>query len=212
MSTLRYLLPKGIYVSIDKYRNSTGVDLGNMNVPNTSAADSSLEGQDMPGVFEESSASRSAAQGFDSQSSSSVKSSTRDEKLHKSFQISNAGYVLVLYSFNGTYKSLYHWLCKNEQCSVVISLTPKLTPIFIILSDALMVWIVFFALSKNIATLSYSSVLWMPLFIFTILNLFLHVATLKHHMFFVAENEQILVTEDDFPEVKVDFQVTIINS
>uniref|UniRef100_A0A0E0PKA8 Anaphase-promoting complex subunit 4-like WD40 domain-containing protein n=1 Tax=Oryza rufipogon TaxID=4529 RepID=A0A0E0PKA8_ORYRU len=71
-------------------RNSTGVDLGNMNVPNTGAADSSLEGQDMPGVFEESSASRSAAQGFDSQSSSSVKSSTRDEKLHKSFQISNA--------------------------------------------------------------------------------------------------------------------------
>lgn len=52
----------------------------------------------------------------------------------------------------------------------------------------------------------------MPLFIFTILNLFLHVATLKHHMFFVAENEQILVTEDEFPEVKVDFQVTIINS
>lgn len=95
-------------------RNSTGVDLGNMNVPNTSAADSSLEGQDMPGVFEESSASRSAAQGFDSQSSSSVKSSTRDEKLHKSFQISN------------------------------------------------------------------------------------------------AENEQILVTEDDFPEVKVDFQETFL--
>uniref|UniRef100_A0A0E0DPL8 Anaphase-promoting complex subunit 4-like WD40 domain-containing protein n=1 Tax=Oryza meridionalis TaxID=40149 RepID=A0A0E0DPL8_9ORYZ len=95
-------------------RNNTGVDLGNMNVPNTSAADSSLEGQDMPGVFEESAASRSAAQVFDSQSSSSVKSSTRDEKLHKSFQISN------------------------------------------------------------------------------------------------AENEQILVTEDDFPEVKVDFQETFL--
>uniref|UniRef100_A0A0E0L0Q3 Anaphase-promoting complex subunit 4-like WD40 domain-containing protein n=1 Tax=Oryza punctata TaxID=4537 RepID=A0A0E0L0Q3_ORYPU len=71
-------------------RNSAGIDLGNMNVPNTSAADSSLEGQDMPGVFEESSASRSAAQDFVSQSSSSVKSSTRDEKLHISFQISNA--------------------------------------------------------------------------------------------------------------------------
>jgi hypothetical protein len=128
MSTLRYLLPKGIYVSIDKYRNSTGVDLGNMNVPNTSAADSSLEGQDMPGVFEESSASRSAAQGFDSQSSSSVKSSTRDEKLHKSFQISNAGYVLVLYSFNGTYKSLYHWLCKMSNVLLLFHLHQNLLP------------------------------------------------------------------------------------
>ncbi|KAF0900615.1 hypothetical protein E2562_033132 [Oryza meyeriana var. granulata] len=71
-------------------RNGNGVDLGNMNVSNTSAADSSLEGQDMPGVCEESSASGSTAQGFDSQSSSSAKSSTRDMKLHKSSQISNA--------------------------------------------------------------------------------------------------------------------------
>lgn len=50
----------------------------------------------------------------------------------------------------------------------------------------------------------------MPLFIFTILNLFLHVATLKLTCFFVAENEQILVTEDDFPEVKVDFQAITV--
>uniref|UniRef100_A0A0D9WEW5 ARMC9 CTLH-like domain-containing protein n=1 Tax=Leersia perrieri TaxID=77586 RepID=A0A0D9WEW5_9ORYZ len=71
-------------------RNGTGDDLGDTNAPNTSASDSSLEGQDMPRVCEESSASGSIAQGIDSQSSSSKKYSTRDEKLHKSSQISNA--------------------------------------------------------------------------------------------------------------------------
>lgn len=63
---------------------------GNKNLVKTNADDSSLEGQDMSRGYEESSASSSIVQGFDSQSSSSVKSSTRDGKFHESSQMTHA--------------------------------------------------------------------------------------------------------------------------
>ncbi|KAG8088696.1 hypothetical protein GUJ93_ZPchr0010g11111 [Zizania palustris] len=82
---------------ISQLRRNGNDIVGNMNVPNSSAADSFLEGQGIPGVCEASSISVSTTQDFGLQSLSSAKSSTRDGKLHESSQISNAenGQIVV---------------------------------------------------------------------------------------------------------------------
>jgi len=67
-------------------RNDNGAGYGNKNLIGTSTVGAPLE-QDMSENYEESSTSSSMIQGFDSRSSCSVKSSTRDGKFHESSQI-----------------------------------------------------------------------------------------------------------------------------
>uniref|UniRef100_K3Z795 Uncharacterized protein n=1 Tax=Setaria italica TaxID=4555 RepID=K3Z795_SETIT len=67
-------------------RNSSGAGYGNKNLVGTSTAGFLLE-QEMSENYEESSASGNVIQGFDSRSSSSVKSSSRGGKLHESSEI-----------------------------------------------------------------------------------------------------------------------------
>ncbi|KAG2548516.1 WD repeat-containing protein 91 homolog [Panicum virgatum] len=67
-------------------RNDNGAGYGNKNLIGTSTVGAPVE-QDMSENYEESSTSSSMIQGFDSRSSCSVKSSTRDGKFHESSQI-----------------------------------------------------------------------------------------------------------------------------
>ena len=87
------------YVSTYKYRNDNGAGYGNKNLIGTSTVGAPVE-QDMSENYEESSTSSSMIQGFDSRSSCSVKSSTRDGKFHESSQIRHTGRLLVLSFFS----------------------------------------------------------------------------------------------------------------
>ncbi|XP_003574046.2 WD repeat-containing protein 91 homolog [Brachypodium distachyon] len=71
-------------------RNGNNIDFGKKNLTKASTAGSSLAGQDMPGVYEESSTLSTAVLGLESQSSSSAKSSSRDGKLRESSQLSHS--------------------------------------------------------------------------------------------------------------------------
>jgi len=82
-------------------RNDNGAGYGNKNLIGTSTVGAPLE-QDMSENYEESSTSSSMIQGFDSRSSCSVKSSTRDGKFHESSQIRHTGRLLVLPFFHGS--------------------------------------------------------------------------------------------------------------
>ncbi|KAK1694716.1 hypothetical protein QYE76_011413 [Lolium multiflorum] len=77
-------------------RNDSSAEFRHKNLLKTTTAGSSLEGQNISGVYEESSTSSRTGQGLDSQTSSSAKSSTRDGELHGSFQMSNADNEQVL--------------------------------------------------------------------------------------------------------------------
>lgn len=88
---IKHLHTSSNYVSTYKYRNSNGVGYRNKNLDGASTAGFLIE-QEMSENYEESSASGSVIQGFDSQSSSSVKSS-RGGKLHESSEIIHTGRV-----------------------------------------------------------------------------------------------------------------------
>jgi hypothetical protein len=81
------------HVSTYKCRNYNSAGYGNKNVVGTSTAGSPHE--EISENYEESSASSSMIQGFDSRSSSSVKSFTRGGKFHESSEISHTGWYLL---------------------------------------------------------------------------------------------------------------------
>ncbi|KAL6641069.1 hypothetical protein ACP70R_019250 [Stipagrostis hirtigluma subsp. patula] len=71
-------------------RNHNGAPSAHNGLVSTGTTSSLLKGEDRSEIYEESSTSSSIAQGFDSQSSSSVKSSTRGAEFHRSSQISHS--------------------------------------------------------------------------------------------------------------------------
>lgn len=109
--TNTYMHPLNMYLTY-KCRNYNSVVYGNKNVVGTSTGGSPRE--EMSENYEESSASSSMIQGFDSRSSNSMKSYTRGGNFHESSEISHTGWCLL---FHGYCISVYHMFVQGVRWS-----------------------------------------------------------------------------------------------